>query len=99
VDEFELEGNEQEQAADNIDELCDALEQAEKENRWIPMGERLPKENVSVYVYSKTDEKSYVASCFYNRGKPHWYTHPQITCFERKTLTHWRPLPEAPKGD
>jgi len=66
----------------------------EKAQRWIPVTERLPEEWTDVLVWSKCGF-CVVAVSLGSHGK--WreaWTHMMI---DDNTITHWMPLPEAPK--
>ena len=61
-----------------------------KQSEWISVDERLPEKDVRVLVYLNTD-LSYTkidTDSLDDRGFVRWY----------KDVTHWMPLPEAPKG-
>lgn len=88
-----------------VPQLCDALvamtaraEKAEAENRWIPVGERLPKTEKPVQVYMP---KLYMSvqtgfyTKYYGEDDGEWYEHWVAS----GDVTHWRPLPEPPKGE
>ena len=63
--------------------------------RWIPVTERLPDLHTTVLVYdqeSKRDLFWYDENGF-NVVDEYGCTYPV------KTVTHWMPLPEAPKGE
>lgn len=57
---------------------------------WIPVTERLPEKGEEVLAYTITHDvrKSHF------RGEKSWYGHDGIW----RVVTHWMPLPEAPKG-
>lgn len=61
------------------------LEALKESTRWIPVGERLPKEFVNVLVLTKLNRID--ISCQYYGG--HWDHCGQ-------NVTHWTPLPERP---
>ena len=85
---FFLEDDDYEKLDDYIaDELYNA---GYRKQEWISVEERLPEKNVRVLVYLKTD-RSYTkidTDRLDDRGFVRWY----------KDVTHWMPLPEAPKG-
>ena len=72
-------------------EIAEALYNAgyRKQSEWISVDERLPEKDVRVLVYIKSD-RSYTnidTDRLDDRGFVRWY----------KDVTHWMPLPEAPK--
>lgn len=86
-----------------VPQLCDALEamtaraeKAEAENRWIPVSERLPEFNERVLIAYEIRGKRCIAideaTCS-NSGVAVWFG-VGYACH----VTHWRPLPEPPKG-
>ena len=63
--------------------------------KWIPVSERLPELYKSVLAYDEEDKtviRWYDKNGF-NIVDEYGYTYPV------KTVTHWMPLPEAPKGE
>jgi len=64
-------------------------EKAEAENRWIPVSERMPKDPGWYQVFRKGHSH---AEDGYFRGKT-WSFGKHYG-----EVTHWRPLPEPPKG-
>jgi len=103
--EFDVGFNVQETVANEIDQLCDALEKAVSENRWIPVEERLPAGcgyYLSVVERIAHDElggnntrvkimRWLGADWRYPTHIPKWINEA-IT----ETVTHWRPLPQPP---
>ena len=57
------------------------------EPKWIPVTEKLPPENTPALVYRK--------SGIYVEWR--WDTYWDEDCFSDYPVTHWMPLPEAPK--
>lgn len=57
--------------------------------RWIPVEERLPEDMVDVLLYGEGRYGMGVLSCG-------WWC---CEDFDGKHITHWMPLPEAPKED
>lgn len=72
--------------------------------RWIPVAERLPENNSPVLVYLKnyTIQGGYVVHIGSYDTAGFWFlrTQPGITSIPVRewVVTHWMPLPEAPKG-
>lgn len=95
-------------------EAADALEQLQAENdglkeevqqmRWIPVEERLPEEGKRCLLYTPCDG---VLCVGYYAGKDEWQhrhkwrlvTAMRSTQTLTKKVTHWTPLPEAPKEE
>lgn len=76
--------------------------------RWIPVTERLPEDDlpkdskvkrIKVLVAYRTNGNWIVRTQV--RAKGFWYGEPDRWDWikERDPITHWMPLPEAPKGD
>lgn len=58
-------------------------------SKWIPVSERLPEQGQEVIVASYRMIKPVVfTTIFWNKEHDNWYG-----------ITHWMPLPEAPKED
>ena len=57
--------------------------------KWIPVTERLPEKGEDVLVYTLTHDVR-KAHCY---GDRQWFAHDGIW----RVVTHWMPLPEAPK--
>lgn len=94
---------------DHIDAAADALEAAEKAQRWIPCSERLPDDVGSYLVYyhewsngdflPKYDDYRIRVMRFMNNGK--WCmpvcTDKRCEADTNRDVTHWQPLPQPPK--
>ena len=94
---------------DHLDAAIDALEAADKAQRWIPCGERLPDGVGSYLVYyhewsngdflPKYDDYRIRVMRFMNNGK--WCmpvcTDKRCEADTNREVTHWQPLPLAPK--
>ena len=71
--------------------------------RWIPVTERLPKDEKDVLAYYGfkhdgvlSDQRFIGTLCYFRFDpNPHWQHEGQ----GKLTVTHWRPLPEPPEGD
>lgn len=65
--------------------------------KWIPVTERLPEAFVSVLVHMPEERPLPTVHEGYVTNQGTWYAH----FFEREPfeVTHWMPLPEAPKED
>lgn len=62
--------------------------------RWIPVGEWLPEEYVSVLVHIPGESPlPTVKEAYVVRGK--WYARHDI--YSTGEVTHWKPMPEPPK--
>jgi hypothetical protein len=62
-------------------------------NRWIPVGERLPEDDVWVLA---TAENTVFPAAHSARFEQHWYLELS-RCLWGSKITHWRPLPEPPE--
>ena len=96
---------------DHLDAAIDALEAADKAQRWIPVSERLPDDVGSYLVYyhewsngdflPKYDDYRIRIMRFMNNGK--WCmpvcTDKRCEADTNREVTHWMPLPEPPKED
>ena len=62
---------------------------------WIPVTERLPEDGCDVWAYQNRGTESRFVPAVYASGV--WFD----CCFncEADHITHWMPLPEAPKED
>ena len=80
------------------------LNQYEAENRWIPVGERLPGDadgEVLVIASGKPHENitldgAYMLATY---SRPEGWILDEYPEWECANVTHWRPLPEPPKGE
>ena len=69
----------------------------EQENlRWIPVAERLPKDDSDVLAYLRIGEEGRIYPANYAKGV--WWDCIFNTP-ATKTTTHWMPLPEPPEED
>lgn len=80
-------------AAELIEEL------AAMAPRWIPVAERLPEDRSDVLVVAYWHERwgVYMGWCAPERAE--WSVHIGIGDRNDTAVTHWMPLPEAPKED
>lgn len=63
--------------------------------QWIPAAERLPAPNTTVLTYQKAlvaGKRDHFVVDFQSEGYGDWYR-----CDGYHAVTHWMPLPEAPK--
>ena len=76
---------------DHLDAAADALEAADKAQRWVPCSERMPEKDGFYNVVMNGDiwgEPDVATSCGFYNGK--WDE-------DGATITRWMPLPEPPK--
>lgn len=79
-----------EQLCETINDFCAGWRVADN-SRWIPVEERLPKENEEVLAYNAENEE--VIACDYHHKMFHCW--PDVF---GKSITHWMPLPQLPQG-
>ena len=60
-------------------------------SKWIPVSERLPEENG---IYLTFNKKRQYEFHMFQTGKRMWQG-----IWEEDGVTHWRPLPQPPKGE
>ena len=95
----------------DIPALTARAEKAEAENRWIPVSERLPEKPPDYFkdghwwmvsgedfIVADSDGKVYEAHWTYGCSHQNyfWYVNSLTPL---TNITHWRPLPEPPKGE
>ena len=80
---------------DALDFAIAALRDQEN-RRWIPVAERLPKDDSDVLAYLRIGEEGRIYPANYAKGV--WWDCIFNTP-ATKTTTHWMPLPEPPKED
>lgn len=78
-------------AEKELEHLRNEISRIREENRWIPMSERMPKENQRCLIYPVDDEAE-VAHL--ENGKFHFWDE---YCAKPDEILYWRPLPELPK--
>ena len=59
---------------------------------WIPVSERLPEENGEVLVVAAVDSFHGSTATYFDRN-----AHHQFGMFKNAEVSHWMPLPAAPK--
>lgn len=89
-----------------IEQLQEDLEQDEKENGWIPVSERLPKEDgrylvtfkhgIKVCMVGYGSCKRTVLGCPIGHG---WYSLEEAQYYADDSIIAWMPLPEPYKED
>lgn len=62
-------------------------------NRWIPVGERLPDDNVAVMICL---ENNCIDIMYHEADR--WHMDYNGIAYADDCVTHWRPLPEPPAG-
>ena len=89
------------EAADAIEELSATVSKMEKATRWIPVEERLPQEDADVLAYVYWPDYGDTAICYghWHNGWAHLFNHIEGELIKRFVVTHWMPLPQAPKEE
>lgn len=77
---------------DVIDNVMTMIEDTEKVDEWIPVGERLPKPDTYVLVTYKDYDGSTIGIDCYDQDIHDWF------CFEEDVIA-WKPLPEVYKEE
>ena len=72
------------------------VKQASDESKWIPANEP-PKEEGEYFVHRKGYAANHRAVLWYSKKRGWHYTDPDLGNVTVKNVTHWMPLPEAPK--
>ena len=81
-----------------IDKLHGENAKLREIQRWIPVTERLPEKGEEVLVFGYWHEKFQPLMCYLSpHRKGEWFT--TVAGQQVYTVTHWMPLPEAPKGE
>jgi hypothetical protein len=65
-----------------------------KQSEWISVEERLPERSTRVLAYSK---KYNEVNVYYYGGADEWWDNDGWASAKYYEITHWMPLPEAPK--
>lgn len=66
--------------------------------KWIPVTERLPEEGKEVLAFGYWHEKFQPLMCYLSpHRKGEWFT--TVAGQQVYTITHWMPLPPAPKEE
>ena len=74
-------------------------------NEWISVNDRLPKSKQMVLCYTPCDGFMFVGYYQEIEPNPYWKSYWNIITAMRSTkkitkkVTHWMPLPEAPKDE
>ena len=89
---------------DRCYELAKRLESAQP--KWISVEERLPEDDVNVLIYAASEKDgvdSVIAITNYTHSMHGFniegWRSPWQYCFWERKVTHWMPLPEAPKEE
>lgn len=80
--------------ADMIDLAADEIARLREERRWVPVGERLPADNVAVLCCGDG-----IGAEMVWRENGQWHLSWVGTPISDSTYTHWMPLPQGPEGD
>lgn len=70
--------------------------QRDRESRWISVKERLPEDGQMVLIQS-TDNAMFPVVSRYRKSHKLQFIIPYRSDLDVKNVTHWQPLPEAPK--
>ena len=71
------------------------IDRLREERRWVPVGERLPEDNVGVLALGPCNGGAEMV--WREHGK--WHLSFVGTYIPDSTYTHWMPLPPGPEGD
>ena len=74
-------------------EALDMAIEALERTRWIPVSERLPEKDKSVFVFTDCGETDFA---YIGHTTGHWFTNGMLLI---PTVTHWMPLPEPPEQE
>jgi hypothetical protein len=75
-------------------EVATRLAELVEERRWVPVGERLPADNVAVLCCGED-----IGAEMVWRENGQWHLSWVGTPISDSTYTHWMPLPPGPEGD
>ncbi len=81
------------EAADEIERLRAEIARLREERRWVPVGERLPEDNVGVLAWGPCNGGAEMV--WREHGK--WHLSFVGTYIPDSTYTHWQPLPTGPE--
>jgi len=87
---------EQSAACEEVESLRSEIDRLREERRWVPVGERLPEEDVHVLAWHSGDECPRVAYRTYGIWKTVAFNHSDDASI---VVTHWQPLPPGPDGE
>lgn len=79
---------------DEIHELQAEIARLREERRWVPVGERLPPDNVAVLCWVDGCGSEMVW-----REKGQWFLSFAGYPISDSTYTHWQPLPTGPEAN
>lgn len=86
------------EAADALEAQQKRIEELEKQQRWVPVTERLPEDGSErVLVFVVTGDYNYPVGNHPIDTDRYWGKHGKWVRYGDK-VTHWMPLPEPPKG-
>jgi hypothetical protein len=89
--------------AEYIDELELKLSEARARLAWIPVSERLPEDGESVLavISSAFNPHQIILLARHYSERPEWVTDDAFYYYDKEyeRITHWMPLPKAPKED
>jgi len=77
-----------------VNGLVEEIERLREERRWVPVGQRLPADNVAVLCCGDG-----IGAEMVWREKGKWHLSFVGTQIGDSTYTHWQPLPPGPEGD
>jgi hypothetical protein len=77
-----------------VESLEAEIARLREERRWVPVGERLPADNVAVLCCGDG-----VGAEMVWRENGQWHLSWVGTPISDSTYTHWQPLPPGPEGD
>ena len=95
-DEFDYENMNGNMAYSTYSDFKDSISKIQKwleETRWIPVSERLPEKDKSVFVFTDCGETDFA---YIGHTTGHWFTNGMLLI---PNVTHWMPLPEAPEQE
>ena len=78
-------------------ELLDRIAELEAERRWIPVGERLPEDRVTILAAFNNREILTAKYYKYYEGFGSVENYWRIEGWHSGNVTHWMPLPEPPE--